>query len=145
MTSVLGPVQIWAIIGIVLIIIDVFSSTFFLFFLGIGALVTALSVWVGLTPGLVGQLICFSLFSLVATLLFRSALKRMFDQKARHGDYSEYIGQKAVVAASIPAGGEGKVTYRGSEWIAFCEEDREIPEGATVTILSIQGIKLKVG
>lgn len=144
MTSLLGPVQIWAIIGIVLIIIDVFSLTFFLFFLGIGALVTALSIWVGLTPGLVGQLLCFSLSSLVATLLFRSTLKRMFDQKAHHGDYSEYVGQRAVVSVSIPPGGEGKVTYRGSEWIAFCDEDREIPEGAPVTIAQVQGIKLKV-
>lgn len=144
MTSLLGPVQTWAIIGIVLIIIDVFSLTFFLFFLGIGALVTALSIWVGVTPTLVGQLVCFCISSLVATLLFRSTLRRMLEQKVHQGDYSEYIGQRAVVSVSIPAGGEGKVVYRGSEWIAFCDEHREIPEGATVTIAQVQGIKLRV-
>lgn len=144
MTALLGPIQIWAIIGIVLIIADIFSLTFFLFFLGIGALATALSIWLGLTPNLAGQLVCFSLSSLIAALLFRSTLKKMFGKKGQHGDYAEYVGQRAAVSVSIPAGGEGKVTYRGSEWIAFCEDGREIPAGTAVRIVEIQGIKLKV-
>lgn len=144
MTPFLGPTQMWAIVGIVLIIADVFSLTFFLFFLGIGALATALSILLGLTPNLVGQLVCFSLSSLVATVLFRSTLKTMFGQKAHREDYSEYIGQRAVASVSIPEGGEGKVTYRGSEWMAFSNDGRAIPAGTAVTIVGVQGIKLKV-
>jgi inner membrane protein len=68
----------------------------------------------------------------------------MLEQKVHHADYSEYIGRRAVVSVPIPAGGEGKVVYRGSEWIAFCDEVREIPEGATITIAQVQGIKLGV-
>ncbi len=144
MRVLLGPIQIWAIIGVALIIADIFSLTFFLFFLGIGALAAALSIWLGLTPGLVGQLICFCLASLAATLLFRSTLKKTFGRKSGQGDYSEYIGQRAIVSVAIPAGGEGKVTYRGSEWIAFSDKGGEIPIGTSVVIVAIEGIKFRV-
>jgi membrane protein implicated in regulation of membrane protease activity len=71
-------------------------------------------------------------------------LKKTFGKKAGHGDYSEYVGQRALVAVSIPPGGEGKVKYRGSEWIAYSDEGAEIPAEAAVLIVAIDGIKLKV-
>lgn len=144
MSGFLGPVQLWAIIGILLIIADIFSLTFFLFFLGVGALVTAVFIQLGIAQGLGGQLLCFALSSLVVTVLFRSTVKRMFGRKAGPGDYSEYVGQRATVSVPIPPGGEGKVSYRGSDWIAFSESASGIAAGAAVTIVAVEGIKFKV-
>jgi membrane protein implicated in regulation of membrane protease activity len=141
---VFTPIQIWAIAGIILIIADVFSLTFFLFFLGVGALVTSVFIWIGLAPGFGAQLICFALSSLVVMLLFRSALRKMFGKKGGQVDYMEYVGQRAVVTVAIPARGEGRVAYRGSEWIAFSADDREIPVGTTVLVVGLEGIKFKV-
>jgi membrane protein implicated in regulation of membrane protease activity len=47
-----------------------------------------------------------------------------------------------VVSVSMPVGGEGKVTYRGSEWIAFSESGGEIPAGVAVIIVGIEDVKL---
>lgn len=139
-------VYVWATIGIILIIADLITLTFFLFFLGIGALVTALCTWTGFTPGIDSQLICFAASSLITMVLFRGMVKKMFGKKGG-GDteYSQLVGQKARVSATIPAGHEGKVSYRGSDWIAFSDSMKDIPEGAFVTIEGVEGIKLKVG
>ena len=56
----------------------------------------------------------------------------------------DYAGQKVDVVKPIPAGGEGTVRYRGSDWIAFSDTNRTIPEGATVQIETIEGIRVKV-
>jgi membrane protein implicated in regulation of membrane protease activity len=48
------------------------------------------------------------------------------------------------VIKPIPAGGEGAIQYRGSDWIAFSDAAQTIPEGAIVQIESIEGIRVKV-
>jgi membrane protein implicated in regulation of membrane protease activity len=140
----LSPAYIWATVGLILIIADLMTLTFFLFFLGIGALVTAVCTWTGITPGINGQLICFAASSLVTMGLFRRMVKRMFGKNEGGPEYSQLIGQKTYVSAAIIAGHEGKVSYRGSEWIAFSDSSEDIPEGSLVTIVGSDGIKLKV-
>jgi inner membrane protein len=140
----LSPVYIWATIGLILIIADLVTLTFFLFFLGIGALATAVFAWTGITPGINGQLVCFAVSSLVTMGLFRRMVKKMFGKNEGDAAYSQLVGQKAYVSATIPAGHEGKVSYRGSQWIAFSDSPEDIPEGSLVTIVGSDGIKLKV-
>lgn len=135
---------IWAIIGIVFMIADMITLTFFLFFLGIGALITAVFVWTGITTGINSQLFCFAASSLITMVLFRRMVKKLFGKRGGEVEYSQLVGQKAFVTTAIPVGCEGKVSYRGSEWIAFSDHSEEIPEGTLVTIVSVDGIKLKV-
>lgn len=140
----LSPVYIWATIGVVLIIADLVTLTFFLVFLGMGALITAAFAWMGLATSINGQLICFAASSLVTMALFRGILRKMFGRDKGGTEYSQLVGQKAYVSTAIPVGHEGKVSYRGSEWIAFSDSPESIPEGSLVTIVSTDGIKLKV-
>jgi len=139
----LSLAHIWAITGIVLIAVEMVFPTFVALFLGIGALSAALTTWSGITPHFPGQLIVFSVTSLLTMLLFRNTAKKMFGKKTGT-EYSEYIGEKAAVTAAIPAGGEGRISYRGTEWIAFSDSDAVIPEGSSVEIISVDGIRLKV-
>jgi inner membrane protein len=122
----------------------VITLTFFLVFLGVGALITALFTWTGVTPGLNSQLLCFAASSLVTMVLFRGMVKKLFGKSGDNTEYSQLVGQKAHVSTEIPIGHEGKVSYRGSEWIAFSDSPKAIPEGSLVTIVSTDGIKLKV-
>jgi membrane protein implicated in regulation of membrane protease activity len=57
---------------------------------------------------------------------------------------SEHLGQQVKVIERIPEKGEGKVEYRGSRWIAFSDHGGEIPAGALVTVVSVDGVRLKV-
>ena len=138
----MSPVTVWAIIGIVLIIIELMSFTFVFVFFGVGALIASLTTWIGLTPGLSGQLAVFSVSSLFMLLVLRKTAKKLFF--GSHDVPPDYKGQKVKVVKAIPAGGEGAISYRGSEWIAFSESTDQIPEGSTVEILSLDGIRAKV-
>lgn len=138
----LSPAWIWAIIGVILIIIELTSFTFILTFLGAGAIITAITTWVGLTGGVNSQLAFFSISSVLMMLLLRKTAKKLFYGSS---DLSpDYLGQRVKVVREIPVGGEGYIQYRGSEWIAFSDHPDIIPEGSNVEIVGIEGIRVKV-
>jgi membrane protein implicated in regulation of membrane protease activity len=140
--SFMSPVIVWAIVGIVLIIIELMSLTFVIVFFGVGALIVSLTTWVGITPGFSGQLAVFSVSSLFMLLVLRKTAKKLFF--GSHDIPPDYKGQKVKVVKAIPVGGEGAISYRGSVWIAFSESAEAIPEGSTVEIISLDGIRAKV-
>lgn len=138
----LSPALLWAIAGVGLIVVELVSFTFVLVFLGVGALITALLTWVGLTPTTNLQLVAFSISSLLLLIFFRKAARKMF---AGHGiNMADDIGQHVKVIKDIPPNGEGDVLYRGSVWNAVSDSNETIPEGATVEITATEGIRLKV-
>ena len=138
----LSPALAWALVGLVLLIAELATVSFILCFIGMGALIVAATTWIGLTPSFSSQLIVFSASSLALLFLLRKTAKKLF---AGHADVPpDYAGQKVGVVKPIPAGGEGTVRYRGSDWIAFSDTNRTIPEGATVQIETIEGIRVKV-
>ena len=136
------PALVWAAIGLCLLIVELATLTFILCFVGLGALIVALTTWIGITTSLGSQLIVFSVSSLLLMLLLRKTAKKLF---AGHADLPpDYAGQKVEVVKPIPAGGEGTIKYRGSDWIAFSDAPQTIPEGAAVQIETIEGIRVKV-
>ncbi|MBI5637242.1 MAG: NfeD family protein [Nitrospinae bacterium] len=131
----------WAALGIILIIIEVMTFTFILVFLGIGAIVTAITTGLGLTTDIGVQLAVFSATSVISAVLLRKTAKGLY---FRDEYKSEQIGAKVTVINEIPARGEGSVLYRGSRWIAFSDAEAAIPAGGTVEIMAVDGIRLKV-
>jgi inner membrane protein len=140
--TLMSPVIVWAIIGVFLIIIELMSVTFVFAFFGVGALIVSLTTWTGITPGLNGQFAVFSVSSLLMMFAFRKTAKKLFF--GSHDKPQDYKGQKVKVVKAIPVGGEGAISYRGSEWIAFSESADTIREGSTVEIISLDGIRAKV-
>jgi hypothetical protein len=138
----LSPAIVWAIIGIVFVIIELATFTFILSFLGVAAIIVSLTTWIGLTPGINSQLAVFSISSILMMLLLRKTARRLF---AGTNDVKpDYMGQKVKVIRAIPVGGEGAIVYRGSDWIAFSDYANIIREGTVVEIVSIEGIRIKV-
>lgn len=138
----LSPVIVWAIIGVVLIILELVHFTFVFTFFGAGALIVSITTWAGITPGLSGQLAVFSITSLFMLFVLRKTAKKLFF--GSHDIPPDYKGQKVKVVKTIPVGGEGAVSYRGSIWIAFSDSSNPISEGRTVEIVSLDGIRTKV-
>jgi len=138
----LTPALAWAVVGLVLLIAELATLSFILCFIGLGALIVALTTWLGITSSFSSQLMVFSISSLSLLFLLRKTAKKLF---AGHADAPpDYAGQKVEVVKPIPAGGEGAVKYRGSDWIAFSDTAQTIPQGATVQIQTIEGIRVKV-
>ncbi len=137
-----SPALVWATLGVVFIIAELISVTFILCFLGIGAIIVSLTTMSGLTTGINSQLVVFSISSILMMLLFRKTARRFF---AGTNDVKpDYMGEKVKVIRAIPAGGEGAIAYRGSDWIAFSDSVDIIIEGNTVEIVAIEGIRVKV-
>ena len=140
--SLMSPVIVWAILGVSLIIIELMSVTFVFAFFGVGALIVSLTSWLGITPGLNSQFAVFSVASLLMMFALRKTAKKLFF--GSHDIPPDYKGQKVKVVKAIPVGGEGAISYRGSEWIAFSDSASVIRAGSTVEIISIDGIRVKV-
>jgi len=137
-----SPALVWAVIGLLLLIAELATVSFILCFIGLGALIVALTTWIGITPSINSQLIVFSVSSLLLLALLRKTARKLF---AGHADVPpDYAEQKVKVVKPIPAGGEGSIQYRGSDWIAFSDTTQTIPEGAVVQIETIEGIRVKV-
>ncbi len=138
----LSHIEIWVILGVALLVLEIFSVSFFAVFFGVGALVAALTTYLGLTTTLVSQIITFLVISIGALLVFRKQILASFSKKGEQ--YSELLNEKAKVSIAIPAKGEGKVFYRGADWIAEALSESAIAKGATVLIRKVDGIRLLV-
>ncbi len=100
----ISPALVWAIIGVVFVIIELTTFTFILIFLGVAAIIVSLTTWSSLTPGINSQLAVFSISSIVMMLLLRKTARRLF---AGTNDVKpDYMGQKVTVIRAIPVGGE---------------------------------------
>lgn len=142
--SIVGTAQFWIVIAAVALIAELFSVSFFFFFLAIGAAITALLTWLGILPNLTTQMVSFAGISLITLALFRSYALKAFGKNEKGGSYSEFVGDSATISVAIPAHGEGKAHYRGTEWIARSSNGQAIEEGTTVTIKKTDGIKVVV-
>ncbi|MFN8343585.1 MAG: NfeD family protein [Spirosomataceae bacterium] len=139
----ISPTQIWIIIGAAMLIAELLSVSFVFAFLSLGAIVTAILTWTGILPAISEQLLCFSIVSVLSLFGLRKPLKALV-KREKSLEYSEYVGDKATVVKSIPTQGEGRIFYRGTEWIAVAEDGQEINKGKQVVIKELDGIKLIV-
>jgi membrane protein implicated in regulation of membrane protease activity len=138
----LGSAEIWAIVGVLLLIVELLTISFFSMFFGIGALATALLTYLNITEGITSQVLVFVLISLASIVLFRKQLRELFNRKGEV--YQEMINERAKVSMTIPPKGEGKVFYRGADWIAENLHHETIEAGSQVIIKKVDGIRLLV-
>lgn len=138
----LANTEVWAIIGVVMMVIEIFAVSFFFLFVGIGALMTALLSWMGITDSLIAQLIVFSVISAASMFIFRKKLQKSFNDKG--SDYNEFKGEKAKVISPILPNRDEKVFFRGADWIAYSNSSEEILVNSTVSIKKANGIRLLV-
>jgi len=140
----ISPTQLWVIIGSAMLIAELLSVSFVFAFLSVGGFATAFLTYIGVTPTINAQLLCFSVVSVASLFAFRKPLKNLLIRDDKSKEYSEYLGDKATVVEKISGDGVGKVFYRGTEWMALSENKQDIHKGKSVTIKSLDGIKLIV-
>jgi membrane protein implicated in regulation of membrane protease activity len=138
---------LWIVLGIGLIIAEIFTFGFVLFCFGIGAIAAALAAWLGLGFSL--QFLVFAVVSIVLTGMSRTILANYF----RHGDKDlvktgiDSLPGKigTVTVSSKGALKEGAVKVFGSTWTAFpIDEESTLNEGDKVEVVSIEGASIYV-
>ncbi|PLV58346.1 NfeD family protein [Thermotoga sp. KOL6] len=131
----------WLILGVILMVAEILTPTFFIFWFGVGALAASL---VSLYLGIYVQLIVFGVVSIVLVLLTRRLVQHWESPRKIHVE--EIVGKVALVIEKIDnKSGTGLVKINGDIWRAFSEDDEEIIEkGEHVKILRVEGAHVVV-
>jgi membrane protein implicated in regulation of membrane protease activity len=130
---------VWAIVAVLLVVVEVFTLTAAVGLLGGAALVTALTAALGVPLPL--QFVVFAVAS-VAGVVLLSPIARRHLLTARGGvpfGVDAVVGRPGYVLAEV-TGRDGRVRIGGEEWTARTIDDAVvIPAGATVDVLQIDG------
>jgi membrane protein implicated in regulation of membrane protease activity len=138
---------LWIVLGVVLIIAEIFTFGFVLFCFGIGALAAALVGILGF--GFTLQFFAFAIVSIVLTITSRTIFSKYFSHSDDHAvkmGVDALPGQIGTVTlASKGALQEGAVKVYGSTWTAFPINDKTpLIEGEKVEVVRVQGSSIYV-
>jgi membrane protein implicated in regulation of membrane protease activity len=140
---------LWCILGAILIVAEIFTSGFVLFWFGIGALAAAFAGFIGV-DSLVIQFLIFAGVSTALTAASRTIFVNYFSRE-RTGDLLR-TGVDAmpgkigtVVSSSKGALNEGAVKVFGSTWTAYpAPGEAPLEAGERVSIERIEGASIYV-
>jgi membrane protein implicated in regulation of membrane protease activity len=129
---------IWAIVAVLLIVLEVFTLTAAIGLLGGAALVAAAAAALGLPVPL--QFVVFAGASVAGIVLLRPVAQRHI-ATARSAPFGidALVGKRGYVLQEVN-GRNGRVRIGGEEWTARTIDDSlVVPAGATVDVLQIDG------
>ena len=138
---------IWIILGVVLIIAEIFTLGFVLLWFGLGAIAAALAGFLGFGFGI--QFLVFVSVSIVLTLMSRTIFSKYLahsEEDSIKMGIDSLPGQIGTV--TIESRGvlnEGAVKVFGSTWTAFpIDGETKLIEGEKVEVVSIKGSSIYV-
>ena len=140
---------LWAVLGLILIIAEIFTPGFVLLWFGIGALAAAFAGLVGITS-LTAQFLIFIVVSSALTAASRTLFVNYFSREKTGSDLKTGVdalpGQiGTVVSSSRGALNEGAVKVYGSTWTAYPSEGEEpLEAGDRVAVERVQGASIYV-
>ena len=140
---------LWAVLGAILIVAEIFTSGFVLLWFGIGALVAAFAGLVGI-ESLVVQFMIFAVVSIGLTAASRTIFINYFSREKtgeslRSGVDSLPGKIGTVVSSSKGALHEGAVKVFGSTWTAYpAAGEPPLEAGERVCVESIEGASIYV-
>jgi membrane protein implicated in regulation of membrane protease activity len=138
----LDPWMVWVAIGVLCMIVEIFTPTFLFLSFGIGAIIT------GIFSSFIGSTVLQIAFFTIVTFLLFLRMRRL-SNKLQSKDYHEtniyaLKDKKAIVVIPIKTGRKGYVKVGGEEWPAIAKDGKEIKKGCSVKVDSIEGNTLLV-
>lgn len=135
--------HLWTIAALLLFIIELFTAGFAVICLSLGAAGAAIAAACDLD--IYGQLIAFTIVSLVALALVRPLLKRFFYRGGEKvaTNVNAMVGRKAKVVMAID-GDEGRVMVDGVDWKARSVDGERVEVGTMVEIVAVESVVLTV-
>ncbi len=136
--------QLWGIIAIVCLILELSSGDFFILCFSIAAFVTAI---LAATPmSFTWQVVAFAAVSVLCLLFVRPVALRYFhrNDSNRPSNADALIGREGTVSQDIPADGFGRVAIDGDDWKARAAHNQAINAGARVRVTDRESIIITV-
>lgn len=136
-------VFVWIALTVAFIIIEAMTTQLLTIWFAVGSAAAIVATLLDASPLI--QCIVFVAVSLVALIATRPLVKKLTKQKFSPTNADRFIGEAAVVTESINNIAQtGLVKLQGTLWTARSDDGSEIPEGETVTVKRIEGVKLIV-
>ncbi|KQC09098.1 MAG: hypothetical protein APR54_03840 [Candidatus Cloacimonas sp. SDB] len=134
--------MIWLGIGILCMIIEIFTPGFYFMSIGLGAVLTGLASLI--FSGTVWQILIFALVTFIVFLFTRKLSKKIMSKTSKETNIYALKGKMGRVVKEIPKDGRGYVKVEGEEWSAKDSNNQKIVKDTKVKILEVEGNKLIV-
>lgn len=136
--------QLWALVVIVCLILEITSGDFFILCFSIGALVSAVIAAVG--GSFAVQLEIFAVVSVLSLFFIRPRLVKLLHGKRRErlSNADALIGRVGKVSEAIDSNGYGRVAIDGDDWKAVSADGSYVPLGQNVRVVGRESIIITV-
>lgn len=137
---------VWTALLVIFLIVEAMTLNMTTTWFAIGSLVALVLSILGVPVWL--QVTVFALVSVILLLLFIFMIKPRIGtlmKKSEATNADRVIGLDGIVTTEIdPVQATGLVKVKGQVWSASSADDRKIPEGTTVVITEIRGVRVIV-
>ena len=127
--------QLWAVVAVICLILELTAGDFFIICFSIGALFAAIVAALG--GSIYWQLAAFAVFTLVSLFWVRPFAKRYLrkGEDPRVSNADALLNRQGRVVETIKADGFGRVQIDGDIWKAVTNETQDIPAGRNVRVI----------
>ena len=134
--------QVWAVIAVVCLILELSSGDFFIICFSIGAVFSIIGAVVGVN--IYWQIFIFAVFALLSVLFVRPVALRYLhkNEPNKPSNADALIGRTGRVTEAIKGGQSGYVQIDGDQWRAV--SDTDIAAGTTVRVVDRQSTVVTV-
>ena len=142
--NLLSPVWLWMYVGAFLMLAELASPGFVVFFFGLAAATVSLLKWMFPSLPLWGQLAAFSVLSILYLLVLRKYLKKVFtgDKQESPSIDNEYIGRVGRVVEVVRPDVPGRILLGDAEWTA--KAATRLEPGTEVRVVAQENLTLAV-
>ncbi len=134
--------QLWGVLGIILVILEMFTPALFFLNLALAAILVGAVTY--FYPVLfVTQCVAFVVASALLVLFLRPILLRVKDEPEKTGVKAIYYGQSAKVTEKITAN-SGRISIFGEAWEARTKSGAEVDVDKNVKILYCEKLTMIV-
>ena len=139
-----SPVWIWMYVGAFLMLAELISPGFVVFFFGLAAATVSLLRWIFPSLPLWGQLAAFSILSILYLLVLRKYIKSVFmgEKDESLSINNEYVGRVGRVVEVIRPEVPGRILLGDAEWAA--QSATRLEPGTEVRVVAQENLTLRV-
>ena len=140
----LSPVWIWMYVGAFLMLAELISPGFVVFFFGLAAVTVSVLKWIFPSLPLWGQLAAFSVLSIFYLLVLRKYIKSVFmgEKDESPSIDNEYVGRVGRVVEGIRPEVPGRILLGDAEWAA--QAATRLEPGTEVRVVAQENLTLRV-
>ena len=134
---------IWLVLAVLMAVVEACTFQLVSVWFAIGAAAACITSLI--TDNIIIQAGVFVAVTAVSLIATRPLVKKLKKKGSEPTNADRYIGKTAIVITAIDNdNAEGMVKVDNQKWTARSEGGEKIPEGASVTVKAIEGVKLIV-